>query len=330
MMLNQLVKRAEDPQELAQLLADVLTPPATTGQAAENIRRLVDYVESIRVGAHPASGHIPFMVSYFWGHADHERWPIMWATATTYIEYSTGESLPSDMAERYLKFRDAVLELTSDFDQFEKTAGWRNETRPVFLDDVLCDRAALNLELDDSGPKHFTNARSLVSVATYLGNELVDDVAAALGRGLKVGKPPLEWDKGYPRADLWVDWWSEDAPGLGMRVWVNERGAAIALRPALRRKGWRDEITPIIDAADYPGCRVLGGAQSRIGDDVGFAGHKGEFVYGRWFDREELADLDLREAVTSVSAQLQPLFDELLALALGESASTPIEEDDPL
>ena len=34
------------------------------------IQALVDYIENIRVGAHPAPGNAPFLLSYFWALAD--------------------------------------------------------------------------------------------------------------------------------------------------------------------------------------------------------------------------------------------------------------------
>ncbi|MEZ5278971.1 MAG: AAA family ATPase [Acidimicrobiales bacterium] len=330
MMLNQLVKRTEDPADLASLLVECLTIPGSDEEATAKISALVDYVESIRVGAHPAPGHVPFLLSYFWGLADHDRWPVIWASAAAYVEYSTGDKLPTDPAVRYSKFLETVRELDAGNDEFESTAAWWQEVKPVFLDEVLCDRAAFNLDRDGSSSEQQTkNARVLVRIAAELGNELIDDVAAAVGRELSIGKPGVDWVKDHPRADMWVDWWTKDAPGLGMRVWVNERGAAVALRPMFKRQGWYDEITPIIAAARFEGCEVLGGSQSRIGRDVGFFGRSGEIVYGRWYDRDELADLDLRAAVTEVSAQLQPLFDDLLARALGEAATKHVD-DDPL
>ena len=104
----------------------------------------------------------------------------------------------------------------------------------------------------------------------------------------------------------------------------------MALRPKLVRKGWRNEVTPIIDSADYPGCRVLGGAESQIGENVGFFGSRGEFVYGRWFDREEFASVDLTATVVEVSNLLKPLFEDLLSRALGRPVVERPSGDDPL
>ena len=132
-----------------------------------------------------------------------------------------------------------------------------------------------------------------------------------------------------------MDWSSKEAPGLGIRVWVTNRGAAVALRPGLIRKGWRKEVAPILESADYPGCRVLGGSSSLIGEDVGLGGRNwAEFVYGRWFEREQFAEVDLAATVVEVAELLKPLFDELLNLALGRSGEAPgpvpSSTDDPL
>lgn len=71
MMLNQLVNRSQDPRELAVLLADSLTEPASEDEAIAKIRRVVDFVKVIKIGSHPAPGNVPFVLSYFWGLANH-------------------------------------------------------------------------------------------------------------------------------------------------------------------------------------------------------------------------------------------------------------------
>lgn len=330
MMINQLIKRTEDPAELARLLADCLAAPATDEEASEKICALVSYVESIRVGAHPAPGHVPFLLSYFWGMADHDRWPVIWASGANFIEYSTGEPFPSEPGARYLRYLERTRELTSDCSEFESVAEWWRSTKPVFLGPVLVDRCAYGADAEDLSHEELeSNARVLVSIAGYIGQQLVDGVSATLGRSLKANKAPIDWVAGRPRSDMWVDWWSKETAGMGMRVWVNEQGVAVALRPGLLRKGWYAEAAEVISKSNIPGYRVLGGAKSQVGDDVGFFGRGGEFVYGRWFGREEMADLDLVETVEQVATQLRPLYDELLAVALGNSAA-PVDEGDPL
>ncbi len=331
MMLNQLVNRSEDHHGLAILLADSLATPTSDEEAVTKIQRVVEHVKSVKVGSHPAPGNVPFLLSYFWALADRERWPVIWPSAARFIEFSTGESLPGGPPERYRVFVERVRELTSDHVEFETTAAWWHSERPVFIDDVLSERVTLGLDAEGaSTAEREANARAMVSIAKFWGDQLVEKVTSALDRETTVGKPPLDWTPTYPRADLWVDWNAKNVSGLGIRVWVNDRGAAVALRPGLVREGWWDEIAPILEAADYPDCRVLGGAESRIGDDVGFYGRRGEFVYGRWFERDEFHRIDLAATVLEVAVLLKPLFDELLARATGEPLVPPTGDGDPI
>ena len=320
-MLNQLVKRTEEPQRLAGLLAESLTVPASDQEAVDKLTSMADYVETIRIGAHPAPGHLPFLLSCFWALADWERWPVIWASAARFIEFSTGESLPGDPPERYRVFVERVRELTSDHVEFETTAAWWQNQRHVFLDEVLADRAAFGLDTEAATEEDLEiNARALVSIADYWGKQLADGVKEALGYSIKVNLPKAN----SARPDLWVDWRINGAAenGLSMRVWVNDQGAAVALRSGAGPQGWMDTVAPILSSAKHDGCRVIGGSSSQIGEDVGPLGaHWAEFVYGRWFDREEFENVDLAATVVETATQLKPLFDELLALATGRKTT---------
>ena len=329
MMLNQLAKHSDDREQLARILAESLSEPTADRDAVAKIATLVEFVKAIKVGSHPAPGHVPFLCSYFWGLSDHQRWPVIWASGASYIEYSTGESLPEDQAEKYGVFLERIRELTGDPFEFEKTASWWQMANPVFLDEVLADRAVFGLDPHGLAlEERESNAKAQVSTARFWGKQLLGRVSKSLGRELKVGRPQLKWPDGLPRGDLRADWSVSDVPGLGMQVSVNDRGAAVALRPGMPRKGWWEQVAPILEAADHPGCRVLGGSASRIGEDVGFYGIQGEFVYGRWFDREGFADVDLAATVVETAGQLKPLFDELLALATDAPAAAPNATDD--
>jgi 5-methylcytosine-specific restriction protein B len=182
MMINQLAKRSEDPVVLGGLLVEAFAVPATDDEALAKIARVVDYVESIRVGAHPGPGHVPFMLSFIWALADRTRWPVMWAKSVAFVETATGVPFPADPSQRYHTLLERIRELTIDLEEFERTASWWQDQRPVFIDEVLCDRAAFNLEREASSEdEQAANARALVGVATYLGKELVDEVSVATG-----------------------------------------------------------------------------------------------------------------------------------------------------
>ena len=331
MTLNILVKRADEPDRVARLLVESLRVPESDEEAFAKVGALADYARTIKKGASPGLANVPFILSYFWGLADHELWPVIWPSGAVFVEFLTGTSLPSDPVERYRAFLEGVREVSTDNSEFEMTAAWWNECEDgtwMFLDKVLMDRAVFGFDQSAPVEERETNARALVTIADYWGDWLVEEVSEALGRELKYSKPQVEWRKGRPRGDLWVEWFSREAPGLGIRVWVTNRGAAVALRPGLIRKGkdWREEVAPILESADYPGCRVLGGPSSYIGEDVGLGGaHLAEFVYGRWFEREQFAEVDLAATVVEVAELLKPLYDELLNLAVGEPLPVPVD-----
>jgi 5-methylcytosine-specific restriction enzyme B len=330
MFVNQLVNRSEDHGVLARILAGALALPRDDADAAAKTQALVDYVETIRVGAHPAPGHSNFLLSYFWGLENHARWPVLWSSAAAYLEFSTGEPLPATPADRYGRYLALVRELDVDHDRFERVASWWEQTKPVLLDPVLTARCAFGLDSEAVEPEALAaNAAALVSVARHIGTQLVDEVSAAAGRSLAAKKPPKIWKEDRPRSDLWADWSvRENWGGLGLRLWVNQNGAAIGLRPGWVRDGWFDEAAAAIDGADLVGFRLLSAPWSKYGDDVGFVGGmRGEFVYARWFDAEQLAELDVRAETTAVAAAVQPLLDELVQTASGEE---PPSTDDPL
>ena len=327
MTLNIFVNRADEPDRIARLLAESLRVPTSDDEAHAKLAALADYSKSIKRGSTPALVNVAFVASYFWGLADHERWPVIWPSAVDFVQFLTGETLPSEPPERYQEFLNRVREVASDNQEFEMTAKWWDTVWPVFFDEVLLERAVFGQNADGPAEELEVNARVLVSVAENWGESLVEEVSEALGHELAYATPQLEWKPGRARGDVWVDWYSKRLRGLGMRVWINNRGAAVALRLGSIRKGWRKEVAPLFESADYLECRVLGGVSSMIGDDVGLGGTNwAEFVYGRWFEREEFAEVDLAATVVEVAALLKPLYDELLSLGLGDEAdSDPLE-----
>ena len=336
MTLNILCNRATDLERVAKLLAQSLVAPETDEDALTKIGAVTEYAESIKKRGTPALKNLPFVLSYFWGLADHARWPVIWPSGRRFVEHLTGTWLPSDPSERYQAFLEGVREVSNDIREFEMTASWWDDVWPVFLDEVLMERAVFGFDQQVPIEEREINAGALLSIADNWGESLAEEVSAALEcepEELEYKTPPLEWKQGRPRGDVWVDWYNPEVPELGIRIWVTDRGAAVALRPGLVRKGWRKEVAPILESADYPGCRVLGGPFSYIGEDVGLGGRNwAEFVYGRWFKREQFDEVDLAATVVEVAELLKPLYNELLDLALGNKRQTQNQGDllDPL
>lgn len=330
MFVNQLVNRSDDPSALARVLADVLVAPRGDADAVAKTQVFVDYIEAIRVGAHPGIGHTNFLLSYFWGLEDHARWPVLWASAAAYLEFATGDPLPATPAQRYGRYLELVREVDSDHDRFERVVSWWDQTKPVLLDLVLAERCALGAGSEDVDNETLeANAAALVSVGRHIGMQLVDEVSSAAGRTLAAKRPPKAWRDGRPRSDLWADWWvREKWGGLGLRLWVNARGVAIGLRAGWVRDGWFDEAAAVVAGAQLPSFRTMSAPTSKYGDDVGFvSGMNGEFLYARWFDAEQFPDLDVHSEVIAAAAALQPLLDQLVQAASGKE---PPPIDDPL
>lgn len=328
MFVNQLAKRSEDPALLARILTDSLSVPRDDADAATKIQAFIDYVETIRVGAHPAPSRATFLLSYFWALQDRPRWPVAWSSAVAYLEYSTGHPLPARPVERFLSCLDLVRELDDDVGRFEQVAMWWQTTTPVFLDPVLVERCAFGLDPEIAHSEAgTTNAAVLVSIAQHIGTAMADELSAAVGRTLSARKPPKLWMADYPRSDLWVDWsLGPDSPGL--RLWINHDGAAFGVKPGFPRRGWYEEIVPFFERAGVEGLELLGGPGRDRGRDVGFQwGRYGEFVYGSWHAPETFGELDLRASLVATGVATQPLLDELIRRAGGEP---PIGPEDAL
>ena len=130
------------------------------------------HIESIRVGAHPAPGHSPFLLSYFWGLQDEAAWPTIWASAAAFTEFCTGQPLPSVPSDRYAAFVEFAGEVDDDFERFIRVASWFEKAKPVLLDPVLVDRCEFGTRRHDLSPKRSAhNADALVAVAQHIGDD---------------------------------------------------------------------------------------------------------------------------------------------------------------
>jgi 5-methylcytosine-specific restriction enzyme B len=327
MLLNQLVKHSEDSAQVGLLLADCLSVPRNPDEAEAKLRRMVEHIESIRVGGQPAPRSAGFLLSYFWALAD-PSWPVLWSSAGIYIEFVTGAALPASPSERYRAYLELVRQVDEDSERFERVAVWWDRTKPAVVDHVLVDRCAFAAHPD--GMEHddlARNAAALVRVARNL-RELAPDVEAATGRPLQARTPGPDWKEGRPRADTWVDW-TDGRAAPGIRVWVNDRGMAVGLKPGLVRPGWYEEALREIERHPVAGYELLSARGGSGGRDVGFTGSSGEFLFGRWYDSGQLDDLDLRSELTKAATELRPVLEALITQATGREAPTT-DERDPL
>ena len=253
------------------------------------------------------------------------------ASAYKFLEFVTGQQLPASPGEREAGFAELVAEIDEDAGRFERVANWWEEKKPVFLDPVLVDRCAYGYHNPDqvSREVRLSNAGAMVAIAKHLGQALVDDLSREVDRPLGATGPPLYWIRKtkFPRPDLWTGWGVKGLRGLGLRLWVNHKGAALGLYPGRVRKGWIRAAAGVVDANEASGFRLMSArreGQGR-GDDVGFrGGDRGSFIYGRWYDSGQLAEIDLRTEAVEVAAAAKPVLDALISRVLGESPPDPL------
>ncbi len=252
-------------------------------------------------------------------------------SAYKFLEFTTGRRLPSSASERDARFAGLVAEIDSDSRRFEQIAAWWDEKKPVFLDPVLIDRCAFGFRGDEESLEvRKINARALLAIGDHLGQVMLEPMSRAAGLQLKTWKPPLYWvprTKASPRPDLWVDW-RVDAEGIGeigLRLWINHKGAAIGVIPGWEGKGWKAKALKVIRSTQVDGFRMM---ERRDGKDMEFYGRIGSFFYGRSYTRDELADLDLETQATTVAAAARPLVTALVSRARG-GPTPPTDRPEP-
>ena len=98
------------------------------------------------------------------------------------------------------------------------------------------------------------------------------------------------------------------------------------------RPGWYDEAAVAVEKDATPGFRMLAARGGRHGEDAGFiGGASGEFLYGRFYGRDRLDEIDLRDELVAVAGAARPVLDSLIALAKGEVEPAPrVVGDEPL
>ena len=334
MSLNQIGKAADDPEATARLLVEALRPPRDPAEAHGKINDLAAEMRRIGSGSYPAPGNSAFLASYFWALQDRASWPVAWPTAQRFIEYCTGQSLPptSDPAGRYQRYLQVVREFDDDVERFERVAAWWYDMEPAFLDSVLTDRCRFGLDRDIDPAALRTNAVALVDVANLLGVSLCDSVAEASGLELQIQRPSRGWKTWRERSNLWVDWRLQAEPngGAAIRLWVDHQGAAIGLHIG-HSSPWTDprsSLEPLLPPGFKPFefirqsdvdfvFRSVSGKRSE------FVGPNVELFYGRRYEPEALAGLDLQAEAVSVTEALRPMLDAVMQAANDEGSAQP-------
>ena len=337
MFINQLVKNDVDPEGLSRVLPEVLSPPRDDQQAVEKISELADFVAKIKSKASRlAPGAASFFLSFFWALGDHSH-PVMWRSAREFIEVSTGESLPTDPPERYSRYVELVRELDTEFEHYVEMTGWWHRQKPLLVTGellrILSDRCEFGGTWTDKEDRYQrirefeANTQTLMSVVRYIGHSLQREMEKHLNRELKLGKPSKEWVEGNPRNDAMTEWVATIPYPPGLRLWLNRRGMTICIAPGIgppdqyggrgTEKRWYGKTAEVANRFATEGFEISNVGGGKYGRDRGFYGRMGSFVYGRWYSRDQLEEIDVRSECGTVVPQLRPILDEWLNLYHG-------------
>ncbi len=325
--LRNINNETDDSRATARLLVDVLRPPRDSAEAHRKISNLAAEVRRIGAGRLLAPGYSAFLASYFWNMENPLEWPIAWRDSVYFVEYCTGTTLPpsSQPADRYLRLLEAIRAFDDDTERFWYVRNMHVQHNHALFDPVLVDRCRFGLDRDIDPAALLANANALVAVSRHLGESLRESVTEVAGLDLKYKKLPRMWNQNGPgRSDLWVDWRLPVEPeGPAIRVWVNHQGAAIGFRTG-HLSPWTD-LKGSLEALRPPGFEEfkvmrLSDFKSPNSDKHGFVGANGDLFYGRWYEPEELAGLDLRAEVVSVTEAARPMMDRVMQAATGEGS----------
>ena len=242
-------------------------------------------------------------------------------SAARFLEFITGETV-SEASEEY---QGLLEQLGADSKAFEKVAAWWDKERPLLVDPVLADRCQFRLDHWEDVPQNQgffeTIARAQRNVAQLISSVMKGEASRHMGRNIEVEFSGLSWQRGWPRGDLWSGWRPTEEYCPGLRLWITQRGMAICLVPGIgpyRGKGgeikWYSQLVGLVPEGTDKDLRLFKVSGGRYGEDRKLFGRAGSFIYGKWYEKDQLADLDLREEFNAVVPQLRPVLDRWMAI----------------
>lgn len=343
MFINQIVKQASsDTQPVASLLADVLSMPNDESGAARKISSLAEHVNKVKQGGHPAPARVPYVVSLFWSIQDHDRWPCMWVSGESVMLSLGWLKSSSEQAERYLRFREGILQFSSPPVLMERILWWFERHPFTGLDPSLLDRCAENADWLKNweathaypGPDEERlaeqNATIIMADLRLLGKGLQDALTAAIGYELSLPNIQLRTSQSSDapfRADGTVVWSLEGgmtAPSV--RIWVTAKGIAVGVHPGWAANEQHERLGNQIDESPE-GMGFFSIAPHLSGDrlhPVGPTYPGGELFFGRWLEKEAALDrLAFADDVVEIAKTLKPVLDRFV-IAHGGKAMPPV------
>lgn len=330
MIVNKLNKHSPDVDATTKVFSLALRTPVNIEDAKSKISQLVSHLELVGESSKRAS----FLLSYFWGLDQPREWPIAWPNSTKYLQFVTGIADYEEEADRYEHLYDFSLMIDGDPHRYALVADWWAAVEPIFVDEVLCDRASIQAGANERGenPELFVNnANVLVGVADHIGQTLKKTVGAALARDVRVKKGRRMRDGTWPRGDFWVEWTIAESASLALRVWLNSKGVAIGLRTN------HSSLVKDLDGEKLLGLESIAAGPGSVGRKLDVeGGQPGMVIFGKWVARDKLIDFNLEQGIKEVAAALGPAITRIAGDApsqLEPSVSEiiePVDETDPL
>ena len=339
MFLKQ-VGRAASEDEVASLLLDALWSPTDEEDARRRIAALVQFVESVRKGAHPAPGRSQFLCSFFWALRDHEHWPVAWPSATRSF-VRLGWMVPSgDYAADYLAYRSVLASLGESPQDVEHALYWFDRHPFVGLDPSIVERSRRIHALNDSKvgddyqtPEQGESARAstaaILGELRSLGDAARDRVETALQHPIAVQLPGAHPNPTTWRADGWVRWGlarTAGTPPVAIRALATADGVFVGLHPGWYRNGFYGEARQALEEMAPAGFefRSIWWASAIEPSSVVTADSGHEWLLSTQVPIEEASTERLVDIVEQVASTMQPLVDALITLATGLSTPPPL------
>jgi 5-methylcytosine-specific restriction enzyme B len=323
--LGALMKRAEDPEDTAQILAEALTAPVSDERIGDHLEPLVELAQRTGTPHAPAAGMAPLVATAFW-HLQDPRWLPLYRSAENALIWWGWLPSSSTATERYRAYLEVLrsVETAAAFGRVGN--GWFPGLDPSLVERMAANRE--EVEDDDATRFRRRNLEHVRADLKVLDRCFVDSLTRQLGQPLGTVSSSLE---GRSESDAFIAWRPSNSvanPPPDVRLWVTSDGVAAGVHPGGGRDhlldSWRiaeercpDDVELFAITLDRSGRRTFSKAeQGDLGKDL---------LVGRWYPAATaLGRSDLLDDLVALVSRLKPLLGAWLA-QLG-TGSIPIAD----
>jgi hypothetical protein len=125
---NGIYKNSPNEEKLNEVMRDVIKLPGDIVDAENKINKLATFCAEVKeeTGTRAINGAIPFILSWFWGIQEPEKWPIIYTsmkkTLLEQVEYNLDAE--TSISERYVKFYKINMEIKEHFQNAQNITLW--------------------------------------------------------------------------------------------------------------------------------------------------------------------------------------------------------------